>query len=161
MPHLYVVRHAEPAVVGVLLGQCDPPLSEAGRMRAVELLKETRLAVVYSSPLRRARETAELLARGAAIEIVDDLREITYGDWDGRTWAEIEARDPEMARRKMEDWRGVTPAGGEPWSEFVARVTFAFERIKVGPRPAAVVAHAAVNLVIAGVDMSYGEVREL
>jgi alpha-ribazole phosphatase len=161
MPHLYVVRHAEPATLGVLLGQCDPPLSELGRRQAGELLKDARLAVVYSSPLRRARETAELLARGATIEIVDDLREITYGDWDGRTWAEIEAVDPDMARRKMEDWRGETPAGGEAWDQFVARVMVAFERIERGPRPAAVVAHAAVNLAIAGVEMSYGEVREL
>ena len=161
MPNLYVVRHAEPAVLGVLLGQCDPPLSQHGRRQAAELLKETRLVVVYTSPLRRARETAALLARGAPIEIVDDLREITYGDWDGMTWAEIEARDREMARRKMEDWHGVTPADGEPWAEFVARVRRAFERIKCGPRPAAVVAHAAVNLAIAGGEMSYGEVREL
>lgn len=161
MPHLYVVRHAEPAVLGALLGQCDPPLSENGRKQAAELLNEIRLAVVYSSPLRRARETAELLARGAKIEIVDDLREITYGDWDGRTWAEIEAGDPELARRKMADWHGVTPVGGESWDEFAARVKRTFEQIKPGPRPAAVVAHAAVNLVIAGVEMGYGEVREL
>ena len=161
MPHLYVVRHAEPAALGVLLGQCDPALSEPGGRQAAEILKEIRLAVVYSSPLRRARETAEALARGARIEIVEDLREITYGDWDGRTWAEIEARDPVMARRKMAHWRGVTPAGGESWDEFSSRVMRAFEQIKLGPRPAAVVAHAAVNQVIAGLEMGYGEVREL
>jgi broad specificity phosphatase PhoE len=161
MPHLYVVRHAEPAVLGAVLGQCDPPLSRAGREQAEQIMREISIVVVYSSPLRRARETAELLARGAKIEIVDDLREITYGDWDGRTWAEIEAREPEIARRKMADWHGVTPVGGECWDQFVARVKRAFEHIKLGPRPAAMVAHAAVNLVIAGVEMGYGEVREL
>jgi broad specificity phosphatase PhoE len=161
MPHLYVVRHAEPAITGVLLGQSDPPLSESGRGQAAELLRGTRLEIAYTSPLRRARETAEFVARGAPIEIVDDLREITYGDWDGRTWAEIEAKDPEITRRKLEDWRGVTPPGGESWDEFEARVLRAFERIKCGPRPAAVVAHAAVNRVIAGVELGYGEVHEL
>jgi broad specificity phosphatase PhoE len=161
MPDLYVVRHAEPAVVGVLLGQCDLGLSDSGWRQARELLKHVRLAVVYSSPLRRARETAELLAHGARIEIVEDLREITYGDWDGRTWAEIEARDGDLARRKLDDWNAVTPPGGELWDTFVTRVTRAFARIQDGPRPAAVVAHAAVNRVLTGVEQGYGDVNEL
>jgi broad specificity phosphatase PhoE len=161
MPHLYVVRHAEPAITGVLLGQSDPPLSESGRRHAAELLRGTRLEIVYTSPLRRARETAELIARGAPIAVVGDLREITYGDWDGRTWAEIHAKHPELARRKLEDWRGVTPPGGELWDEFEARVRRAFERIKCGPQPAALVAHAAVNRVLTGVDLGYGEAHEL
>jgi broad specificity phosphatase PhoE len=161
MPDLYVVRHAEPAVTGVLLGQCDPPLSENGRRQAGELLRDVRLARVYSSPLRRARETAELLARGAGVEVVEGLREITYGAWDGLTWAEIEARDGELARRKIADWSAVTPPGGEPWDEFLARVTRVFERIQRRPRPAAIVAHAAVNRILAGVEQAYGGVFEL
>lgn len=161
MPQLYVVRHAEPATRGVLLGQCDPPLSDAGRRQAAELLREANLFVVYTSPLRRARETAELLARGAEIEIVDDLREITYGDWDGRTWAEIEESDANLARRKLEDWRSVTAPSGEPWESFERRVRRAFERIQRGPRPAAIVAHAAVNQILTGVDLLYGGVHEL
>lgn len=161
MPGLYVVRHAEPALVGVLLGQYDPPLSEAGRSQAAALLKDVRWSVVYSSPLRRALETARLLARGAAIQIVPDLREITYGDWDGKTWAEIESADPVLARKKLNDWAAVTPPGGEAWPDFVARVTRAFEQIKRAPRPAAIVAHAAVNRVLTGVDQDYGDVHEL
>ena len=158
MPGLFVVRHCEPSITGVLLGQCDPPLSEAGRAHAASLwLPE--LALVYSSPLRRALETAQAIARGAPIEIVDDLREITYGEWDGRRWDEIEA--DEVAIRKMADWRGVTPPGGEPWADFAARVMRAFERIRLGPRPAAIVAHAAVNQVIVNVDQAYGGVHEL
>jgi broad specificity phosphatase PhoE len=92
---------------------------------------------------------------------MDDLREITYGAWDGWTWAEIEAADPELAARKLRDWRGITPLGGESWLDFAARVTRAFERIKTGPRPAAIVAHAAVNQVLTGIDQAYGDVHEL
>jgi len=161
MPQLFLVRHAEPALTGRLLGQCDPPLSEQGSAHASTLLPDARLAIVYTSPLRRARETAERIARGARIEVVDDLREITFGPWDGLTWAEIESADPEFAARKLRDWRGVTVPGGEAWSDFARRVTIAFERIQSGPRPAAVVAHAAVHNVLAAVDLAYGEIHEL
>lgn len=161
---IYVVRHCEPAITGVLLGQSDPPLSEAGRGHAATLVFP-ELAIVYSSPLRRAVETARAIGRGAPVEIIEDLREITYGDWDGRTWSEIETRDPEIAACKLRDWRGVTPPGGERWENFADRVKRAFERILGGPihhnGPAAIVAHAAVNQVIAGVDQVYGGVYEL
>jgi alpha-ribazole phosphatase len=157
---IYVVRHCEPAITGVLLGQCDPPLSEAGRAHAASLALP-ELKIVYSSPLRRALETAHIIARGTPVEIVADLREITYGAWDGRGWSEIETENPEIAARKLRDWRGVTPAGGERWEDFTDRVKHAFERIQNGPRPAAIVAHAAVNQVIAGIDQVYGDVYEL
>jgi broad specificity phosphatase PhoE len=161
MPSLFLVRHAEPAITGVLLGSLDPPLSESGRAHAATLFRGVNLAVVYSSPLRRALETAESIARGARIEVLNDLREISHGDWDGLSWAEIEARDPVLAARKLEDWQGVTAPGGEPWREFVGRVRRAFEHIRTGPRPAAIVAHAAVNQLLGNVDQAYGDVHEL
>jgi broad specificity phosphatase PhoE len=161
MPSLFLVRHAEPAITGVLLGALDPPLSDAGRAHAGRLLSGVKLAIVYSSPFRRAVETAESIARGAPIEILDDLREISHGDWDGLSWNEIETRDPEFAARKLADWRGVTAPHGEPWPEFAARVTRAREIIQGGPRPAAIVAHAAVNQLLGNVDQSYGDVYEL
>ncbi len=161
MPSLFLLRHAEPAITGVLLGSLDPPLSEAGRKQAVTILNDVKLAMVYSSPLRRALETAQSIARGAPIEILNDLREISHGDWDGLTWNEIEARDPDLAARKLADWHGVPAPGGEPWPEFAARVSRAFEWIRSGPRPAAIVAHAAVNQLLGNVDQAYGEVHVL
>lgn len=156
-----MIRHCEPALTGVLLGQCDPPLSAAGRAHAASLLDGIGLKMVYSSPLRRALETAEAIARDAPVTIVDDLREITFGEWDGLAWAEIEAAEPDLAARKLRDWHGVTSPGGETWESFAARVTHAFEQIRNGPRPAAMVAHAAVNQVLCGVDQPYGGVHEL
>jgi broad specificity phosphatase PhoE len=161
MPSLFLVRHAEPAITGVLLGSLDPPLSDAGRAHATTLLNNVTLAMVYSSPLRRALETAESIARGAPIEVLDDLREISHGDWNGLTWSEIEARDPDLAARKLADWRGVSAPHGEPWPEFAARVARAVEFIRRGPRPAAIVAHAAVNQLIGNVDQAYGDVHVL
>jgi broad specificity phosphatase PhoE len=161
MPRLYLVRHCEPSITGVMLGQCDPPLSEAGREHASQLLRDIDLEIVYSSPLRRALETAQAIARTAPIEILDDLKEISYGDWDGLTWAQIEARDPDLARRKYENWTSITPPGGEPWTDFETRVRRAFEQIVRGTRPAAIVAHAAVNHLIGAPQQAYGDVYEL
>ncbi len=141
------------------MGQCDPGLSEAGRVQASSLSLDVK--VVYTSPLRRAVETATLIARGTPVEIVNDLREITFGSWDGLTWAEIESADPELAARKLADWQGVTPPRGEPWPEFASRVRRAFDQIVSGIRPAAVVAHAGVMHVVARVDLPYSGVHEL
>jgi broad specificity phosphatase PhoE len=145
VPALYLIRHGEPAVAGVLLGQTDPPLSPRGReqMAAVRI----DAAVVYASPLRRARESAELL--GQAVVILPELAEIGLGEWDGLSWSEIETRDPELASRKLADWTGVTPPGGETWSDFTRRVDSALEVVRRGLFPAAVVAHVAVNAWIA------------
>ncbi len=161
MPRLFLVRHSEPDITGVLLGQCDPPLSEAGRAQAALILEDVPLAIVYTSPLRRARETAELMARGAPVVVIDGLREITYGAWDGLTWADIEAADPDLAVNKLRDWRKFTPAGGEHWDTFVTRVKQAFEPLLLGPEPAAIVAHAAVNEILGACGQGYGDVHEL
>ncbi len=147
MRKLLLVRHAEPALTGVLLGHTDPPLGEAGLRRAREVLGLLRPAVVYTSPLERARQTAAVIA--APVVVLDELAEISFGDWDGKTWAEVEAAWPELARRKQADWLGVTPPGGEDWASFRLRIHRALDRIRGGPFPAVAVAHAGVNAEMA------------
>ena len=147
MPKLYVVRHAEPTITGRLLGRTDPPLSAAGLERARRKLGPLQVEMVYTSPLRRAKETAAVIP--APQRVLDDLAEIGLGEWDGLTWIEVEARYPELARRKSENWFGVTPPGGEAWPEFEQRVNRALDEIFDGPLPAAVVTHVAVNAVLA------------
>jgi alpha-ribazole phosphatase len=167
MPALYVVRHGEPVLRGVILGRIDPPLSEAGReqMRQVSLPVQT----VFSSPLRRALESAELLAQGAEIVVLDNLSEIALGAWDGKTWDEIEAMDPELSRKKLENWTAVTPPDGEPWSDFERRVRSALDGVCARRHDAALVGHIAVNACIAsllagtdplGFRQEYGQVYE-
>lgn len=147
MSHLLVIRHAEPAVKGVLLGRTDPPLSPGGRCAAREALGDLAVGAVYSSPLRRCTETATMIP--ARLVILNDLVEIAMGDWDGLAWAEAERRYPTVAEAKTGDWFGVTPPGGEPWSDFVKRVRSALGQIRRGPLSAAVVTHLAVCAVIA------------
>ena len=146
MPSLYLVRHAEPAVTGVLLGQSNPSLSDAGRQQASKV-QVPSFAACYTSPLLRSVETAAAL--NVPTTIIPDLREITYGEWDGRVWADIEQRWPDIARRKMLDWTGVTPPGGEAWAAFEQRVSAALDAILKMPLPALLIGHEAVHSVIA------------
>jgi probable phosphoglycerate mutase len=93
-------------------GHADPPLNETGR-RQSEQLAEALLAdppaAVYSSDLRRARETAEIVARRLELPVRIDprLREVDVGEWSGLTLAEIERLYPEGVRRRE--------AGGTGW----------------------------------------------
>jgi probable phosphoglycerate mutase len=148
MSTLYLIRHARPAVAGVLLGRSDPPLSAEGRDDALALggLKVER---IYSSPLQRATETAALLRSPFEVTVLDDLAEISLGEWDGKSWEEVQRADPTLASRKCEDWFGVTPPGGEEWMVFADRVGRALDIVRSGAMPAAIVAHLAVNSVIA------------
>jgi broad specificity phosphatase PhoE len=149
MQNLLLVRHGEPELTGVLLGRLDPPLSEAGARDAHQSLAGLQVSIVYSSPLRRALETAQMIDCGAPIQVLEELAEIGLGEWDGLRWRDVERRDPELARRKLENWFTVSPPGGEPWPAFERRVARALDRIRQGPFPAAVVAHIAVNAQIA------------
>ena len=106
-------------------GQSDPPLNASGRRQAHELAQRLRgesLDTVYASPLRRAYETAEIVAGGLGLEVqaVDALREVFLGAWEGLTLSEVEARFPEGYRR----WVGHRDGwhGGESYDELAQRV---------------------------------------
>jgi probable phosphoglycerate mutase len=83
------------------------------------------------------------------VVVLPELAEISLGNWDGLSWAEIEHRYPDQAAAKLRDWLGVTPPGGEPWSGFTARVDSALASIRAQTEPAAIVAHLTVNAWIA------------
>jgi len=104
-------------------GWADPPLNAAGRAQARQLaaqLRSTPFDAVYSSDLRRAHETAAIVAAPHGVQVVADagLREIDIGSWSGLTRAELEARFPHGER-----------PDGETREEHSARVVAAVERI--------------------------------
>jgi alpha-ribazole phosphatase len=169
MATLYLIRHGKPEVTGVMLGQLDPPLSGDGRTCATAALSRIDVEVVWTSPLSRARETAELICSHSLVEL-PDLREIDQGDWTGKTWTEIEVNWPELAARKSSDWLGVAAPGGESWSGFLERVNRAWNTIRAGAMPAAITGHQGVNAalmyLIEGRDplefvQGYGEVIQV
>jgi len=109
-----LIRHAEPheEVRGRVYGRLDPQLSVRGVAHARELaatLASEPIAAIYSSPKRRALETAAPL--GAPV-VVDDLRELDFGDLEGLTPDEAAERYPDVARW-LERPSTVTFPGGE------------------------------------------------
>ena len=125
MTTLLVARHGETDWnrEGRWQGWADPPLNETGRAQARELAEQLRSVpfdAVYSSDLRRAHETAEIVAAPHAVPVVADagLREIDIGSWSGLTRAEIDERFPTGER-----------PDGETRDQHAARVLDAVERI--------------------------------
>ena len=113
-------------------GHADRPLTEKGREQAHALaarLAHIDLDAVYSSDLRRARETAEVVADSQALEVVvePDLREVDVGSWSGLTRAEAEERFPDGFAR----WRAGYPGwdDGESYEAMTDRVLAAVRSI--------------------------------
>ena len=118
------VRHGEtkPNREGLLLGRSDVPLTERGREQADVLAKaftDRGVGRVLTSPLRRARETAEPIASacGVSLEIDERLVEIDYGEWEATPFARL---DPAIATRWRRD-REFAPPGGESLAVVAAR----------------------------------------
>ncbi len=110
--------------------QWDPPLSEEGRRQAVLLAERLQVMelepfVVYTSPLRRARETAEAFARRAGVEvrIEDELAEAHIGGWEGVAFEELIEQDPDLVhhlRNQRAIWHRAP--GAEQEDRFRGRV---------------------------------------
>ncbi|HZU79377.1 MAG TPA: histidine phosphatase family protein [Acidimicrobiales bacterium] len=108
---LVVVRHGATAwsLSGRHTGRTDLPLEPPGEAQARGLaarLAGHRFAAVLVSPLRRARQTCDLAGFGDGAEVVPGLAEWDYGDYEGRTSAEIRAERPGWSL-----WRDGVPAG--------------------------------------------------
>jgi probable phosphoglycerate mutase len=107
------------------LGQTiDVAISERGREQALALhdrLASVTFGRVLSSPLRRARQTAEIVRPDAIIEIDDRLKEADYGAWEGLTIDEIDAQWPRERAAWEADPTAVAPPAGERADEVAAR----------------------------------------
>jgi broad specificity phosphatase PhoE len=131
---LTLVRHASTVLNEQrrYQGWTDPPLSACGR-REARLLGE-RIATAHfdalvSSDSRRCVETAALALPERTIATDRRWRELDFGAWDGRTYAECEASQPDLLRAWIGDPAGVTPPGGEPFAGFCRRVDGAVDAL--------------------------------
>lgn len=111
---IYIVRHGQTewSLSGRHTSRTDLPLTESGREEARRLrdrLTETRFSLVLTSPLRRARETADLAGFAHVAQPCEDLHEWDYGAYEGLTTPEIRERDPDWVL-----WRDGCPDGESP-----------------------------------------------
>ncbi|HKI04726.1 MAG TPA: histidine phosphatase family protein [Thermoanaerobaculia bacterium] len=125
---LYLVRHGEAeGSAGRAVGHTDLPLSALGA-RDVEALAASwqgpAPSSIFSSDLRRAVESARILAaRLGGAHIIDPrLREVSFGDWDGRSWNEVYETDRQRFDAWSERWWDLAPPGGESFADLLRRV---------------------------------------
>ncbi len=166
---ILLARHGETPwnAEGRYQGQEDIPLSPVGERQARllgERLRELRIDKAVSSPLARARRTAQLALgeeREAMLGTDAGLMEIAHGTWEGLLASEIAARDPERLRAWRDAPDTVQMPGGESLGQVFERSWQALERAvqDLGEdRTLLVVAHDAVNRVllcrVLGIPMS-------
>ncbi len=123
---IYLVRHGQTDhnLTGRFSGQADIPMNETGRsqIRSVKpYLEGITWDRVLSSPLIRAVETARILAPDKAPELCEWLKEMDFGTWTGKTWAEVEKSDPVGAKAYERDWKARV-GGAESYYDVAGRV---------------------------------------
>lgn len=153
MTRIILIRHAETsdAVAGRCYGSLDVGLSEHGCATArhvADVIASTDADFVCSSPQRRALETAAPIAAalGVGVSRHASLRELDFGDFEGRSYAEIAATSPELYRQWMETPAAVRFPHGEGFTDLSARVLpelAALREQRVG-RTSIIVSHSGV-----------------
>jgi broad specificity phosphatase PhoE len=148
---VYLARHGRTAynLEGRFQGQLPVPLDELGREQAQELAVRAAahgFAVLWSSTLLRARETAEIIAAEIGLEPREDARlmETNAGDWTDRPFSDVQAEAPELFAKFVAGDPTFAFPGGESFAQQEVRVNAALDEIERGPLPALVVCHGMV-----------------
>ncbi|MBI3002708.1 MAG: histidine phosphatase family protein [candidate division NC10 bacterium] len=168
MSKVYIVRHGESVwnLEQRLQGGQDPALSDAGyrqAARVAQALEGLRVAAVYSSPLRRASETARVIADALRVplRVHGDLREIGMGEWEGLPYPELLGRHGEAYRAWIAAPADRVPPGGEPMAAFADRVKAVLGEVreKYPEEDTVLVTHGVVARVLVartiGLDLNH------
>lgn len=155
---VWLVRHAlAEGNSGRCCGRSDIPLAPEGLRQAraiAEKLSRESIAQVYASQLRRAVETARILAEphGVSVRTMEELAEIDFGDLEGLTFEEIERRYPDAFRSWMTEPTQTQFPNGESFSQMRARVLGALKALLARHKneSIAVVTHAGVIRLLLG-----------
>lgn len=136
---LLLLRHGETALTPEKRisgsGGSDPALSEAGRRQAEAagrmLVARGAVRAVVSSPLRRARQTAETAARrlGLEVQVDEGLTEADFGAWEGLTFAEVRERHPDELAAWLASPRAVPGGTGETFTAVARRAARSRDRL--------------------------------
>jgi len=153
---IFLVRHGqidygnEKRYIGIT----DLPLSNAGigqATRLKEYFSDIDIEKVFTSPLKRCMQTAEILLEGSRIsrEVIDELQEINMGEWENRTIDYIKDHFREMYEKRGANIDTFIPPGGESFKQLQKRVMPAFESIvENNAGNILIISHAGVNRVI-------------
>ncbi|MGB9629120.1 MAG: histidine phosphatase family protein [Thermodesulfobacteriota bacterium] len=168
MTSIYLVRHGQTAwnKEEIFRGRTDIPLDETGLRQADlagEYFRELKIDTIYSSPLSRAWQTAERIAKfhHLKVQALEGIMDMSFGQWEGHSHQEIREKDRETYRQWREEPHKVRLPGGETLDQVRARVMAALEEaIRLNSKKTIVlVSHRVVNKVlicgILGLDNSH------
>jgi len=148
---VYLARHGQTAynLERRFQGQQPVPLDDTGREQAADLAERAStpgFVALWCSPLLRARETADIVARRIGLPPREDprLMETDAGDWTDRTFAEIQAEAPDAFAGFLGGDPDFAFPGGESFAQQSARVAAALADVELGELPALVVCHGVV-----------------
>ncbi len=148
---VFLARHGRTAynLEGRFQGQLPVPLDDTGRAQAAELAERAAaydFAALWSSPLLRARETADIVAGRIGLAPREDARlmETDAGDWTDRSFAEVGAEAPELFAAFVAGDPSFAFPGGESFAQHEVRVGAALEDVERAELPALVVCHGMV-----------------
>jgi alpha-ribazole phosphatase len=153
---IYLIRHGEidRPLPRTFIGWSDPPLNENGIRQALALreqLQNIPFTRVFASPLQRAVQTAMLVGNVSpdSLQLVEPLKEINLGAWEGLTVDEVQHRYPGEYEQRGRDLQFFRPSGGESFADLAVRCYPALLSLaKASTGPLLVVAHAGVNRVL-------------
>ena len=151
---VYLARHGQTEwnVAGRRQGQLDSPLTPNGLLQArrnAALLSSHQIDAVFASPLGRARQTAEILAKALPVQVLDDLAEVAHGEWSGLTSAEIDAAWPGQRAIRERDKYSFRFPGGESYADADVRVGRALAAmVRSGSLRPLVVSHEMVGRML-------------
>jgi broad specificity phosphatase PhoE len=148
--NIYVLRHGitqwnlEHRIQGVT----DIPLLEEGRQEAYALREKVQALPVkrlYTSPLSRALETAHILNEDRCfdLEVEERLREVSFGQWEGWTWKQLQTRHPELMKQRPENGY-IDPPEGESFAQTAQRVCQLIDELQRRGEDCLLVTHKAV-----------------
>jgi len=156
MTELILVRHGETAwnVEEVFRGRIDVELNETGLKQAELLgkyLSNTKIEAIYSSPLKRALNTAEAIARhhGLAVETAPGIIDLDFGEWQGLPNQEVNDKYGELYAAWLNSPEQVTMPGGESLNDVRKRAMAVVDEVAGKHRGTVVLAsHRVVNKVL-------------
>jgi broad specificity phosphatase PhoE len=135
--NLYFLRHGETVYsqTGGYCGHLDPDLTDAGHLMAKAFAEAHRTlpwAAIYASPMKRTIATAKPLCDAIALDMQlrDGLKEIRYGEWEGKTQEEVKQNYPDVYVHWMTEPAWNAPPGGETAVEIASRASLVVAEIE-------------------------------
>ncbi len=141
MTRFWLVRHG-PTHAKSMVGWTDLPVDLSDTAALARLVAHLPTdAPIISSDLTRAVATADALGPRQRLAHDPDLREIHFGQWETRSFAEIEAASPDLIRAFWETPGDIRPPGGESWNDLTDRTWAALDRLRGAAHDMIIVAH--------------------